>query len=277
MEWTDKQRLDEEKSVLGFYFSGHPLAEARELVEGLSSKSIKGLSEIPEGYEVLLGAYVTNIRVTITKAKGEKMAILTIEDFSGSTQAVVFPRTYDKFKELIQPDRILFFRGKIKADMNSGGGANGAQRNQTPGEEAPRAAINILPDEILTVEAAAERYTGSLMLSIGADGNGNGAEGKSNGNGSTKAKVQSLAALMQNHRGKVPVYFSVELDEGPGSPATVTIRGGQKIAIRPDVELFAGLRGILKPGSIRVTGDNTRAQKAAVPAWKQRQNNANNN
>ena len=80
-EWTEKQRLDEEKAVLGFYFSGHPLDEARELVDGLSSCTIKGMSNIPEGYEVVIGAYVTQVQPRITRAKGEKMAVLTIEDF----------------------------------------------------------------------------------------------------------------------------------------------------------------------------------------------------
>jgi DNA polymerase-3 subunit alpha len=199
----------------------------------------------------------------VTK-KGDKMAIVGIEDFTGSMQCVVFPRMYDKYKEMLTPDRILFFRGKIRADMNSSGANNGAQRNQ--GEEAPRPTLNIFPDEIMTVEAAAERYTGSLTLAIETNGSG-----ETNGNGSAKAKFQSIAALLKNHHGKVPVYINVELDSGPGSPATVTIRGGAKISIRPAIELFAGLRPLLKPGCIRVIGDNTRAQKAAVPAWKQRQ------
>src|SRR6185295_9939305 len=98
-EWSDKQRLEEEKKVLGFYFSGHPLAEARELVEGLSSCSIKGLGEIPEGYEVILGGYITGVRTTFTRAKNEKMAVLTVEDFTANTQVVVFPRTYERFKD----------------------------------------------------------------------------------------------------------------------------------------------------------------------------------
>src|SRR6185295_10990020 len=101
-EWSDKQRLEEEKKVLGFYFSGHPLAEARELVEGLRSCSIKALNDYPEGFEVTVGAYLTQVQTKITRAKGEKMAVLVVEDFSANMQVVVFPRAYEKFKALLQ-------------------------------------------------------------------------------------------------------------------------------------------------------------------------------
>ena len=266
-EWTEKQRLEEEKAVLGFYFSGHPLDDARELVEGISSSSIRNLAKVQEGYEVVIGAYVTQIQPRITRMKGEKMAVLTVEDFSGNTQVVVFPKTYEKFKQLLQPDAILFFKGRLKSNETNGGGGNGGDENRP-------ASMAIAADEIMTVEAAAERYVSDVTVMLDEhDGKthdqSNPANGNGNGNG-VKARVQSVLALMRNFNGRVPLYFSVDIDSGPGAPATVAIRGGEKTGLRPEPDLFVGLRKILKPGAVRVSSTGTQAHKPADPPWKRR-------
>jgi hypothetical protein len=306
-EWTEKQRLDEEKAVLGFYFSGHPLDEARELVEGISSSRIRDLARIPEGYEVVIGAYVTQVQPRITRMKGEKMAVLTVEDFSGNTQVVVFPKTYDRFKQLLQPDTILFFKGRLKSNEMNGGNGNGGGGNaggnaaNANGDDARPPSLAIMADEIMSVEEAAERYVSDVTVLLdehepdagaGAgetpapqaqkaapsmeNGNGNG-NGNRNGNGKdhtngngAKARMQSLLALMHNYNGRVPLYFSVDIESGPGAPATVAIRGGEKTSLRPAPDLFVGMRKILKSGAVRITSDGSQARKAPEPSWKRR-------
>ncbi|MFH0940182.1 MAG: DNA polymerase III subunit alpha [Planctomycetota bacterium] len=256
--WTEKQRLDQEKAVLGFYFSGHPLTEARELVEGLSSCSIKSLSEIPEGYVVLIGAYVNQLDTKITRAKGEKMAVLNVEDFTGNTQVVIFPRAYEKFKNLLQPDQILFFYGKTKiSDYN----AATSSRADAENDEVPT--VTIMSDEILTVEAAAQRFIGEVSFNLSAEFNGHD-------HAEAQARFRSLLGILKNYPGKTPVYFNLELDNGPGAPAVVSVRAGDNVRISPAPELFVSLRNLLKPGSIRVTSESSRPKKAETPAWKRR-------
>ena len=79
-----------------------------------------------------------------------------------------------------------------------------------------------------------------------------------------------MLTLMKEFDGKIPVYFKVELDSGPGAPATVAIRGGEKLGLKPMPELFLGLRKMLKPGSVRITGNGTQAKKPPEPPWKRR-------
>ena len=100
------------------------------------------------------------------------MAVLTIEDFTGNTQVGSFSREhYERFKQFIQPDTILFFRGKLNANdtMGGGGGAGNGNGNgnaaRPEGEDAGRPpSIAIMPDEIMTVEAAAERFVSDVTL-----------------------------------------------------------------------------------------------------------------
>jgi len=281
-EWPEKKRLEEEKAVLGFYLSGHPLAEARELVEGLSTRSIKGLSEIPDGYMVVAGAYVSAVQTTVTRSKGEKMAILTIEDFTGSMQAVIFPRAYTRFKDLLAPDRILFFKGKVKMDTNAG------MQKKQEGDNASAPPISLLVDDIMTVEAAATIYVKELGVAVSAtpkvktvngaaphqNGNGNGkakAEPVKNATAAVEAKLQSVLGLMKTFPGNVDVYYHLEVEDLKGEPATVIVRSGAGRGVRAAPELFTGLRDILERGSVKVTAEGNQAQKPVPPRWQQKQ------
>jgi DNA polymerase III alpha subunit len=249
--------------VLGFYFSGHPLGEARELVEGCSSATIKGLCEIPDGFIVVQGVYITSVMTTFTKAKNEKMAILTVEDFTGSTKAVVFPRCYARFKDLLAPDRIVFLRGKVKVDEMGGGGG----RKQEDGESAgPQ--MTLMPDEILTPEQAAELFVSDVALTLN---DVDTATGKAAGGQIARARIESVNNLVQSFRGEVQVYLHLELEDEKGQPALVTVRAGPGWHLRPAPELFQGLRAILPRGAVRITAEGTRPQKPVQPAWKQRQ------
>ena len=253
-EWSEKERLEEEKKVLGFYFSGHPLAEARELAEGLSSCPIRTLAEVPEGYTVVIGAYVTQMRTTVTRDKGEKMAVLTVEDFGGSAQVVVFPRTYKECKEVVGPDRILFFRGRVKTnELQSGGG-------QGEGNAAPQ--MTIIAEAVLPVEAAAQQYVRDLGLTLG-DG----------GTAQAQAKFQSALTLLRNYPGGVPVFFHLEVEDAEGRSGVVSVRAGEQFNVRSAPELIVGLRNILGAGAVHVTGEGTQAQQAPEPAWKRRNGN----
>ncbi|MGD0088374.1 MAG: DNA polymerase III subunit alpha [Planctomycetota bacterium] len=254
-DWTVKERLAEEKKVLGFYFSGHPLDEVRELVEGLSSSRLRELAEIPEGYTVVAGALVTQVRNTVTREKGEKMAVLNIEDFSGSAQVVVTPRIYNECKPL-QQDSILFFRGRLKLNEPLGGESGG---NGGDGEKKRRAAATIMADQVMTVDQAAQRYVHDVWLSLG-----------NLGKDLLQARLDSVLPELQKYRGQTPVFFQIEITDPAGRPALVNIRAGEKRGVRPVPDLLASLRHILSPGAVRVSGAGTQAQKAPQPQWRQR-------
>ena len=63
-------------------------------------------------------AVIINAVRTIQTKNNETMAFVTVSDFSGSSDAVVFPRTYREFKDLINPDICL----AVKATVNTRNG-----------------------------------------------------------------------------------------------------------------------------------------------------------
>ncbi|MBU6426803.1 DNA polymerase III subunit alpha [Patescibacteria group bacterium] len=115
-----KEKLGWEKELLGLYISGHPLEKYREVIAKKDMDIKKALENKRDGDSVILGIIVNEVRTIQTK-NNETMAFVTIADFSAEAEAVVFPRVYKEFRELIAPDRCL----AIKATVNSRNGEKG--------------------------------------------------------------------------------------------------------------------------------------------------------
>jgi DNA polymerase-3 subunit alpha len=111
-DYSSQDKLRLEKELLGFYISDHPLS-----VVSRSAKLMApiNLCDIPDSLEtkvVTAIALILEIKEVVTK-KGDRMAILQLEDLTGSTEAVVFPKTFDKVKHLLEKDKRLMVWGKI--------------------------------------------------------------------------------------------------------------------------------------------------------------------
>ena len=243
-DWPQAQRLEEEKKILGFYFSGHPLADVREIVEGLSSRKIRELDQVGDGMEVVTGAYVTALRATVTRERSEKMAVLSVEDFSGTTQIVVFPRTYERYKDLLKPDVVLFFRSKLKKDERG---------------------LSLAAEEVFTLDDAVQRYASALTITINDKSEPQNSKSELFSN-----RLESLVQLLQANSGSVQVWFQLDLKEGQSAPTSVTVKAGSRLCVKPTTALFAGLHDRLPRGAVRVIGENNQPRRPAEPPWKRR-------
>jgi DNA polymerase-3 subunit alpha len=105
-----------EKELLGLYISGHPLDKYRDIIMKKDIDIKKALSQ-KEGTSSVLAVIINEVRTIQTK-NNETMAFVSISDFSGSSDAVIFPRIYKEFRELIQQDSCI----AIKATLNERNG-----------------------------------------------------------------------------------------------------------------------------------------------------------
>ncbi|KAM3102688.1 DNA polymerase III subunit alpha [Phormidesmis sp. 146-12] len=106
----DKLRL--EKEVLGFYISDHPLKQIQESAKILAPINLSDLDRRSEGANVSAIVMLTAIKRVTTK-KGDAMAIITVEDLTGHSEAVVFPKTFERVGHLIVDDARLMVWGKV--------------------------------------------------------------------------------------------------------------------------------------------------------------------
>lgn len=116
-EPTDKkERLTWEKELLGLYLSEHPLEDYRDK---LKNKVIPmaALAGQPKDAPVAIGGLVSGISRIITK-NGSPMLFVRLEDFTGKTEVLVFPRLLEKNAAIWQPDKILMIRGRVSHDRD---------------------------------------------------------------------------------------------------------------------------------------------------------------
>lgn len=113
---SQKEKLLWEKELLGLYISGHPLEEFKDKFAKLDG-DIKKLEECKENHECVIAGIITSIREVVTK-KGDRMAFIRLEDFSGMTEVVVFPKVYEEFKSFIVPENCVAMKGKVSKRNN---------------------------------------------------------------------------------------------------------------------------------------------------------------
>ncbi|MEP7345007.1 MAG: DNA polymerase III subunit alpha, partial [Gemmatimonadaceae bacterium] len=107
---SESERLTREKEILGFYISGHPLEPYRAECELLASTTVSQLGAWQEG-SVSIGAVVTAVKRQVSKKSGAEFARLTVEDFSGSAEILVFPEAWAAISDRVRTDIGLLIKG----------------------------------------------------------------------------------------------------------------------------------------------------------------------
>ncbi len=106
------EKLRKEKELLGFYVSDHPLKSIQQTARYLAPINLTQLGAQKEGILICVVVMLNGVKKVMTK-KGEPMAILQIEDLTGQSEAVVFPKSYERINLLLQVDSRMIIWGKI--------------------------------------------------------------------------------------------------------------------------------------------------------------------
>ncbi|MFI5311754.1 MAG: DNA polymerase III subunit alpha [Gemmatimonadales bacterium] len=107
---TEHERLTKEKEILGFYISGHPLEPFRAECELLATHTVAQLGAWTE-QPMSIAVVVTAIKRQVAKKSGSEFARLTVEDFSGSAEVLVFPEAWAAIGDRVQPDVPVLVKG----------------------------------------------------------------------------------------------------------------------------------------------------------------------
>jgi DNA polymerase-3 subunit alpha len=114
-EWGERQLLAYEKESLGFYITGHPLAQYEEMLGQYANFDTATIFYANDNQEVKLGGVVAKLR-EITTRKGDRMCFVTLEDLKGSVEVIVFSDVYSESRQLIKGDRPIFVIGSSDTD-----------------------------------------------------------------------------------------------------------------------------------------------------------------
>ena len=122
-EFSREEKLAFEKEVLGVYITGHPLEEYRDIMQGrisaLSSDFMLNEEtdepKVVNGAREVIGGMIINKTIKYTRTN-KVMAFITVEDLVGSVEVLVFPSSYDKYKEILNEDNKIFVEGRVSAE-----------------------------------------------------------------------------------------------------------------------------------------------------------------
>jgi DNA polymerase-3 subunit alpha len=207
--WTEAERLAKEKDVVGFFISGHPLDRFREEVQLFGTRTTATLGTWSE-HQVTAAVVVTAAKRRISKKTGAEYARLTVEDFHGTAEAIVFPDAWSRLSQAIYPDAALLLTG-----------------GYSPRDRGEDRAPFIVEAAQSLAELRASGMVGLAIRWIAGDGpNGEAA--------------RALRALCAAHPGPAPVF--VEWSDGNGT--TAQLRSGEfRVAL--DDEFLDAVRDVM--------------------------------
>ena len=117
-DYPPSEKLKLEKDLLGFYLSDHPLKQLSSPAKLIAPISLGNLDDQSDRSKISCIAMIQEIR-QVTTRKGDLMAILKLEDLTGSCDGVVFPKSYTKLSEhLIEETRLLVWGLVDRRDDN---------------------------------------------------------------------------------------------------------------------------------------------------------------
>ncbi|SDE16531.1 DNA polymerase III subunit alpha [Sporomusa acidovorans] len=111
-ELPQEQLLALEKEITGFYVTGHPLDQYRSKLATLPELAKLTEGQYSDGQPIRVGGLIANAKRINTK-NGSMMCFVTLEDFSGQVEVVVFPRTFEKTGRLLAPDLPVMVYGRL--------------------------------------------------------------------------------------------------------------------------------------------------------------------
>ena len=140
--WPEKRKLQEEKTALGFYLSGHLFDAYKDEVRRFVRQK---LGELKEGRDKLVAGIIVSLRTQMTQ-RG-KMLIALIDDGSGQCEVTVFNEQYEANKAVFKEDELLVVQGQARNDAFTGG-------------------IRFTVDSVMDLERARSRYAQAVKVSM---------------------------------------------------------------------------------------------------------------
>ncbi|EGY27661.1 DNA polymerase III, alpha subunit [Desulfovibrio sp. A2] len=204
-EWDDDQKLRFEKEALGFFLTSHPLQPYRKELFRLRLTPLEETRDMAPGMSLKTAVLVTGIKEHMTK-KGARMAFLQVEDLTASGECVFFPEPYAEFRELLKSDQPLLLEATISKQQNDDGGRNGGGGGDgtmpamsEEDDDTPRE-IKLLGDKVIPLARACGASDQPVTIDMPLPR-------------VEPASLAALRAILERHRGPVPVNVRLVVDE----------------------------------------------------------------
>jgi DNA polymerase III subunit alpha len=239
-EWPEKQRLVNEKEVLGFYLASHPLEEHRNVLTAHCSHTTGTIASLPQRSDVTLGGMLSSIKFSNTKnprpgTTNTRYAMFDLEDMDGTVRCIIWPEQFAQLGELVKADAILAIRGVVERRAGS--------------DEA-----NIIVNELLPLEDLQRRGTKGIVIRVKEDIHGSPA-------------LEQLRELAAEFPGDCELRLLLQLTDGNRLELK-----SDSLRVNVSPEFRERIEQILGPGNVRVltAAPPRQSQPSSRPAYAAR-------
>ena len=146
--WKEREQLAEEKTALGFFFSGHPFSAVKAEVSRFVRTTLAQLQ--PRKEPQFMAGLVLGIRVKLT-GRG-KVAFVTLDDGTAQQEVAVYSEVLDAERDKLREDEVLIVEGKVSKDDFAGEGK-----------------VRVSVERLLTIPEARGRFARHLRLTLSGD------------------------------------------------------------------------------------------------------------
>ena len=125
--WSDIERLNKERDLVGIYLSAHPLDEYKVILDNLCNTKCNELESVKSSNDredVVVGGIVTAVRTGFTKT-GKPFGIVTLEDFEGSGELALFGEDWGDKSGFFSIGASIYVTALVKARFQYQGNGNG--------------------------------------------------------------------------------------------------------------------------------------------------------
>jgi DNA polymerase-3 subunit alpha len=219
-EWPPEEMLAYEKEVLGFYLSGHPLDQYRDLARRLGAVTAADLASRSVSSRVLLLGQVSAITENSTKS-GNRMAFATLELVDGIVALTVFPEPYRTYGAALHQRGPVVVRGRV--------------------DESEKGRV-VLVEEVKALDDA----LAGLRRGDNGGGPAHTCRVRVRAQQGVGRVLESVKAVCRAHPGRTPLFLHVLL---PEHEVVVRVK---ELGVEPGPELVTKLEELLGRGSILV-------------------------
>ena len=115
-EFSEEVILQNEKELIGFYVTGHPLDKYKEVLKKYTPLYwLQNENEISDGQYIKVAGIISECIIKNTK-RGDSMAVLTLEDYTSRAEILVFPSIYKNYIREVYQENIVVIEGRINLD-----------------------------------------------------------------------------------------------------------------------------------------------------------------
>ncbi|NBI28276.1 DNA polymerase III subunit alpha [Chengkuizengella marina] len=231
LAFTEIQRLEQEKEMLGLFVSGHPLDAYQDEIAKLTINEIHLLGEMKENTVVRVVGMISSFRMILTK-KGQQMAFMEIEDRVAKIEAVIFPETWKIYGKNIEKGKIVYLDGKLQHQDES---VKLLAQRVVP--------IDEINKEIVVKESSIQKHAEKKEKS--KLNNKQQVYIKIMEMNQSVEKLVRLKKLLKKHSGSLEVILFYE------QPHKI-VALNESYNIKPSQDLFTSIEAILGKGTVKV-------------------------